>query len=331
MDGDAAAAVACIFDSYSLVYSIHDTVLEALCKETRNAHAGVAQAARAAKKQGLLGAAACKRLINIDFTYNFIRNLTKVHHDVFLEEFFDELVSRRGTAAQTIHLADALDLSMAPEVAGLAACQAEHEQAEAEEVKLGPMNKVEADKAAKAAAKKVEAEKVSRKKVEAETVAQAAAEKAVVEEAARKKAAAEKEAKTTNPYPNPPLPQPVHTVDYAKNTVDKEKSTVADESTANKEKNTVGKEKDAVAEESITVDEKMSTVVEEKRTDTAAEEASTIAAKRRRTLAEGASAADEEMVDVGLNLLKGPTSTAKSPPVSEVIARLQAAQRVFAH
>ena len=101
-----------------------------------------------------------------------------------------------------------------------------------------------------------------------------------------------------NPYPNPPPPQPVYTL-----TVDKEKNAV------DKEKNAVDKEKNAVAEETSTAAEEASTVVEEE-----------TQSKRRRTLDEESSVVAKEKSTFAV----AEETSAASPPVSEMIARLQA-------
>ena len=76
-----------------LLYSLHDSILEKLCEVTDAPHAGIAQAARSAKRQGLVGATTCNKLVSIDFSYNFVRHLTQKHHDQFLCVLSNEILS----------------------------------------------------------------------------------------------------------------------------------------------------------------------------------------------------------------------------------------------
>ena len=75
----------------SLLYALHDDVLERLVIGTDVASQGIAQAARLCKKRGIIGSTTCNKLINLDYAYNLVRHLTSVHVKSFLKNLDDEM------------------------------------------------------------------------------------------------------------------------------------------------------------------------------------------------------------------------------------------------
>ena len=88
----------------SLLYSLRDELLEKLGSLAGKPCEGISQAARFCKRQGVLGAPWCNKIVLIDFAYNFVRHLDTAHYDKFLNDLSAELAGH-GAAQAAEHLA----------------------------------------------------------------------------------------------------------------------------------------------------------------------------------------------------------------------------------
>ena len=87
-------------DKVSIIYSLNDHVLEALCNTLEKKCSGVAAAARELKTAGRLSSSLCNTLVKFDWTYNFMRHLTSQHAAEFYNEVLAEVNAPRSTVVR---------------------------------------------------------------------------------------------------------------------------------------------------------------------------------------------------------------------------------------
>ena len=85
-----------------LVYALRDELLEEVTSKLGIHHEGLAQAARAAKKRGLITATTSAKLIKYDHAYNLVRHITTASKTSMLEFVRRELGGERAAGATSL-------------------------------------------------------------------------------------------------------------------------------------------------------------------------------------------------------------------------------------